>query len=54
VRSENSPDAVFTLQSGQTQPVTLGPGSFLVGEVVPEGFENPPQFTGDGGGTISI
>lgn len=51
VVGSNPQPSDFTLQSGHTQAVTLGPGSFNVDEVINEGFE--PEFTGDCVGTIS-
>jgi hypothetical protein len=49
IRVNDMPE--FTLQSGQTQVVTLSPGTFSIGEHIPEGF-NVPEFTGDCDGTI--
>jgi hypothetical protein len=50
IRVNDMPE--FTLQSGQTQVVTLSPGTiFRVSEAIPEGFDEP-ESTGDCGGTI--
>ena len=41
----NNPPSLFTLSNGQTQTVTLGPGSFTVTEGPTDGFS--PFFRGD-------
>jgi hypothetical protein len=49
--SENAQPHDFTLQSGQTQAVTLT-GHHGLAEFIPDGF-GVPEFTGDCAGTIS-
>jgi hypothetical protein len=46
VTGNNPNPSSFTLSNGQSQSVTLGPGSFTVNEVPVPGFF-PPSFSGD-------
>jgi hypothetical protein len=46
VTDNNPQPSSFSLSHGESQTVTLGPGSFTVHESVPTDFE-PPGFTGD-------
>src|SRR5207248_1724672 len=46
VTDNNPQPSSFSLGHGESQTVTLGPGSFTVHESVPAGFE-PPGFTQD-------